>query len=40
MSEIVSDCCNAAATGGGDELHGHGRCSDCGEHCAFVTAEE
>ena len=34
--EVVSDCCGAKATGGGDELGGIGRCSFCFEGCVFM----
>lgn len=33
---VVSDCCGAKATGGGDELGTIGRCSFCFEGCVFM----
>jgi hypothetical protein len=40
VSNIVSNCCGAIALGGGDELYGTGRCSDCHEGCLFIPEEE
>ena len=39
VDEIVSNCCGAQATGGGDELGHVGRCSFCFEGCVFVKEE-
>ena len=38
---LVSDCCGASPRGNGDnDSVDYGICSECGEHCEFVDADE
>jgi len=41
MSKLVSDCCGASPRSNGDnDSVDYGICSECGEHCEFVDADE